>query len=286
MVHLPVNLLTNEQVSRILQDAVFPAERRDNMRFISVTLLALLVLSSTTFAASSEGRIVLGQTDTDGRSITVPVTISSSQPLLAFSFRISYDSSLLIAHSADNSGLVTEDFEFFSARPEQSEGWVRVGGLTSFRLSKTIPPGEYQVANMIFLLKEETNQPLSFELEEVELVDLEMSEFKVEKVNTMAVPVVGPSTREYALYQNDPNPFGSETRIAYTIPTSTEVRLTVYNIAGQVVVHLVNQEQEAGHYTVSWNGRTDHDKSVPSGMYFYRLETRDFKATKKMIVAK
>ncbi len=256
------------------------------MRFMSATLLTLLLLSSAAFSAAPEGRIALGQAVVDGRSVTVPVTISSSQPLLAFSFKMNYDASSLICHTADNTGLITEDFEFFSARPEQSEGWVRVGGLTSFRLSKTIPPGEYQVANVVFLLKEEVNRSLSFELEEVELVDLEMSEFTVEKVNTMALPVVGPSTTDFALYQNDPNPFASETRIAYTIPTSTEVRLTVYNLAGQVVAHLVNQEQEAGHYTVSWNGRTDHDKAVASGMYFYRLETREFKATKKMIVAK
>lgn len=256
------------------------------MRFISVALLVLLLSSTAVIGATSEGRIALGEPAVDGRAIQVPVTISSSQPLLAFSFTISYDASLLIAQSADNSGLVTEDFDFFSARPEPGEGWIRVGGLTSFRLSETIPPGEYRVANVIFLLKEETNQPLRFELEDVELVDLEMSEFKVEKVNTMALPFVGPSTKEFVLYQNDPNPFGTETRIAYTIPTSTEVRLTVYNVAGQIVVHLVNEKQEAGHYTVSWDGRTDHDKPVPSGMYFYRLETRQFKATKKMIVAK
>lgn len=259
------------------------------MKCIAVVVSLFIVLSSATgvVAAPPEGKVVLGKPLVEAGRITVPVYISSSRPLLAFSFKINYDSSLLTAKSVENAGLVTEDFEFFSARPEPKEGWIRVGGLTSFHLNRTMPSGEYQVANVWFELnKEKVDRSILFELGEVELVDVDLSEFKVDMVNTMAVPIPEPPPRSFALYQNDPNPFETDTRISYSIPVTTEVKLNIYNVAGQLVIRLVHQMQEPGYYTVVWNGRTDQDKLVPSGMYFYRLETPDFKTTKKMIVAR
>lgn len=76
----------------------------------------------------------------------------------------------------------------------------------------------------------------------------------------------------FRLAQNFPNPFTRATRIAYDVGTPAEVRLTLYNALGQLVRTLVQQQQEAGTYTVTWDGRDDAGRPVSSGFYLYRLE--------------
>jgi len=73
------------------------------------------------------------------------------------------------------------------------------------------------------------------------------------------------------LSQNHPNPFNSETRIRYTLPTASKVSLKLYNLRGQLVATIVEALQEAGRYDVRWNGRDDKGKAVSSGIYIYRL---------------
>jgi hypothetical protein len=71
----------------------------------------------------------------------------------------------------------------------------------------------------------------------------------------------------FALEQNYPNPFNPETAIRYDLPGAASVRLSVYNPLGQEVATLVNEQEPAGSYQVRFNAST-----MPSGMYFYRLE--------------
>jgi CubicO group peptidase (beta-lactamase class C family) len=103
--------------------------------------------------------------------------------------------------------------------------------------------------------------------------------------------------REFALSQNYPNPFNPTTTIEYNIGgvvalsganfsgvegrTSTNVRLTVFDVLGREVVTLVNEVKEPGTYTVQWNA-----SGVSSGVYFYRIKAGDFMQMKRMILAK
>lgn len=89
-----------------------------------------------------------------------------------------------------------------------------------------------------------------------------------------------------ALFQNYPNPFNPSTTIAYTISNHSHVRLTVFNILGQQVQMLVDEDKAAGMQSVVWNGRDDKGRRVSSGVYLCRLES-DFRTeTLKMIVLK
>ncbi|MDP1677967.1 MAG: carboxypeptidase regulatory-like domain-containing protein [Bacteroidota bacterium] len=90
----------------------------------------------------------------------------------------------------------------------------------------------------------------------------------------------------FSLAQNYPNPFNPTTIIRYGLPTTSQVKISIYNILGQVVNELVNEEQSAGWKEVQWNA-----KNVSSGMYFYKLETVGsggdiFNETKKMTLLK
>lgn len=82
------------------------------------------------------------------------------------------------------------------------------------------------------------------------------------------------------LSQNYPNPFNPSTTIGYELPRAATVSLKIFNTLGQLVATLVNARKDAGYYLVQWNA------DVPTGVYFYRLQTGDFVETKKMIVAK
>jgi hypothetical protein len=86
------------------------------------------------------------------------------------------------------------------------------------------------------------------------------------------------------LQQNIPNPFTDMTLISYQLIKAGNVRLKVYNIAGQLVKTLVNARQESGVYDIVWSGFDDQGRRVSSGVYFCRLETDDQNAIKKMTV--
>jgi len=90
----------------------------------------------------------------------------------------------------------------------------------------------------------------------------------------------------FNLVQNYPNPFNPTTRMKFDLPKRAHVTLTVYNVLGQRVATLVEEELAADSYEVEWNGRSDGGNSVASGIYFYRLTADDFVMTKKMMLLK
>ncbi|MBT3252442.1 MAG: T9SS type A sorting domain-containing protein [Candidatus Marinimicrobia bacterium] len=83
-----------------------------------------------------------------------------------------------------------------------------------------------------------------------------------------------------------PNPFNPTTSIEYQLSNAADVNITVYNMLGQEVTNLVAGFQNAGSYTVSWNGMDAVGHSVPSGLYFYTMQTEGFTATQKMMLLK
>jgi hypothetical protein len=88
------------------------------------------------------------------------------------------------------------------------------------------------------------------------------------------------------LSQNYPNPFNPQTTIAFSIKDRGAVSVKVYNVAGQLVRTLVNENRAGGLYTVTWDGRDHAGSQVASGVYFYKLVTNNFSQTKKMVLLK
>jgi hypothetical protein len=98
-------------------------------------------------------------------------------------------------------------------------------------------------------------------------------------------PGSGLPTR-FALNQNYPNPFNPTTQIKFDLPTRSKVSIDVYNVLGQKVKTLVNDEMAAGSYIADWDGTSDGGKTVSSGVYFYRMQAGKFQETKKMMLLK
>jgi len=86
---------------------------------------------------------------------------------------------------------------------------------------------------------------------------------------------------EFKLSQNYPNPFNPSTSINYSIPTASNVKITIYDALGKNVNELVNKSQVSGNYSVVWNAA-----NMPSGVYIYKIEAGSFSETKKMILIK
>jgi hypothetical protein len=88
------------------------------------------------------------------------------------------------------------------------------------------------------------------------------------------------------LYQNYPNPFKTNTNIRYSLPAESKVSLSIFDISGRLIKTLVNQKQSSGIYSISWDGKGNQEKSVPSGVYFYHLKTDNHQTTNRAIIIK
>lgn len=89
-----------------------------------------------------------------------------------------------------------------------------------------------------------------------------------------------------ALHANEPNPFNPTTTIRYDLAREGAVAITVYNASGQKVRTLVSGRERAGRHTAVWDGRNDRGEPVSSGLYVYRMETRELSASRKMMLVK
>jgi agmatine deiminase len=85
----------------------------------------------------------------------------------------------------------------------------------------------------------------------------------------------------FALYQNYPNPFNPSTKFKFEIAKQNDVKVIIYDILGKEVRILVNEKLKAGVYEISFDGST-----LPSGLYFYKLNAGDYTQTRKMMLIK
>ncbi|MDP2208395.1 MAG: T9SS type A sorting domain-containing protein [Bacteroidota bacterium] len=92
----------------------------------------------------------------------------------------------------------------------------------------------------------------------------------------------------YELSQNRPNPFNPVTHISYSLPDAGYVTLKVYDVLGREVATLVDGYKDAGYYEAAWDARLNNvvgqASNIPSGVYFYRLQSGNFNSVKKMLL--
>jgi hypothetical protein len=86
---------------------------------------------------------------------------------------------------------------------------------------------------------------------------------------------------EYSLENNYPNPFNPYTTIKFSIPEAAFVNIKVYNLIGQEIAELVNEQMHTGNHEVTFDAA-----SLPSGIYFYKIQANNFVETKKMMLMK
>ncbi|MDP8241092.1 MAG: C25 family cysteine peptidase [Candidatus Hatepunaea meridiana] len=155
-----------------------------------------------------------------------------------------------------------------------------------------------ELAHAFFLLRgDERNRQQSFdEMEHIPFTDLIVSNHRqyTAKLHQLSMLLDEDShnstnpaiPKEFYLAQNYPNPFNSSTCIKYGLCEDTNVKIMIYDVSGRLVTTLVNDQQKAGYYSAMWTGNSSSDRSVSSGIYFYRMETDTFVKSRKMIILK
>lgn len=135
------------------------------------------------------------------------------------------------------------------------------------------------------------NSPSSRNYRSVALVDRDHKSFAAisdsiffvseDPMVTSLEPISSEVPQDFSLSQNYPNPFNPETKIKFEMANSSFVKLAVYDITGRELKILVNEQLQAGVYEYGWNA-----VSLPSGVYFYKLEAGSFIETRKMMLIK
>jgi len=97
-------------------------------------------------------------------------------------------------------------------------------------------------------------------------------------------PITAPT--KFLLTQNYPNPFNPTTTIGYDLPQQSAVKLTIYNVQGQQIASIRDEQKPAGSYQVMWNGMNQVGNQVSTGVYYARLQAGDFNQTIKMVYMK
>ncbi|MBN1465231.1 Ig-like domain-containing protein [candidate division KSB1 bacterium] len=95
-----------------------------------------------------------------------------------------------------------------------------------------------------------------------------------------------PVPKEFRLAQNYPNPFNPATTIHFDLPQVALVKLQVYNVLGQKVRTLVDEQMEPGYHAMLWDSKNDQGLLVSSGVYYYQILAGDFRAVKKMALVR
>ena len=119
---------------------------------------------------------------------------------------------------------------------------------------------------------------LNYFLNVTKLVFISLANFVLPVTTNLKPPQV---VMNYTLNNNYPNPFNPSTIITYSIPSTSNVVLKVYDLLGREVEVLVNKIQSPGHYEAHFEAR-----DIPSGTYFYTLKAGDFSQTRKMLIVK
>lgn len=208
-----------------------------------------------------------------------------------YSFNLSQVESAYIKYWTKHYIEINHDFGFVEASADSGKTWNQLGeAYTGFRttweenwrsLADYCGPGFEQVLLRFRFISDSTQ---AFPALGWFLDDISIHEGTPPATNVFASEANLPTRHD--LFNNYPNPFNPRTTIKYQIAEATKVRVIIYNLLGQKVKTLIDQKQQPGHFQVAWDGRNEIGQTVPSGVYFYKLETEQFSKVKKMLLLK
>lgn len=206
--------------------------------------------------------------------------------------RVFMDPDIYAHRITDEGGFVATLLQGWQAAFRESEIVIEwnlseIDGGAEFHISRTNVPGDsfIELSNenlerdgLSFVYRDNSFLPGESYIYHVE-VETGDGSFLLFETNPITPPA-----RALTLHQNHPNPFNPGTVIRYYLPHRCGVRLVVYDLKGAEVRRLVDMEQEAGPYSVTWDGRNEAGRPVGSGLYFYRITGGKVSLTRKMIL--
>ena len=169
-----------------------------------------------------------------------------------------------------------------SEYPEESgdeESWEKVGFVSGHGNSNS--PKEYSFiddkTSEVFKNLGGLNAVLKYRLKQIDFA----GNFEYSKIISVGTENILSQPTEFRLEQNYPNPFNPTTSIEYSVPNNEYVTLKVYDILGNEVSELVNEQKSAGNYSVNFNA-----SNLTGGVYIYKIQAGSFNQVRKMILIK
>lgn len=281
---------------------------------VFVAVLVLLPAMAVAANAPAKDAVAIGAPtlaaagDGTARRVTVPLNLDNTQTLVAM------DIPLRFGKPGDGLNLVNVEYasrvDYFDEKITNidNEDKTLIMGLISMAYDPSTPDLEVGTGPIAYLTFEVTDPTMeSFTIASADIPKPAHRLMLVWHENTSTglqvrwnedlgfsvdVPLNGisagatPIPTSYALEQNYPNPFNAGTVISFALPEASRVKVSVFNVLGQAVKVLADEDMSAGMQRVSWDGRDESGSSAASGVYFYRISANNFTATKKMTLLK
>lgn len=267
---------------------------------IYALFLALILVPAAVLAAAPDQlTITRADVTTASDEIVVLLNVTNSQNLEALDIPLGYSEGATLEKVEFTDRVKGLEFQAASIDNEKRQVLI---GLVNMGPAMEVPDlaaGSGTVAKLYFKISPdagqldivpfEAKQPdhfLAWYYNDESTGEILVKSVQPEVVNTSFRPGGQAVPDVYGLSQNTPNPFNPVTKVDYSLPQAGDVKLTVFNILGQNVLDLVNDYQEAGTYSVVWDGKDASGKPVSSGIYFYQIKTGDYEKTRKMMLLK
>lgn len=269
-----------------------------------LVVAAFLVCCSFALASGTEGYLSYQPIPIKGQQV-VKLFLENTQGLAAGSIPLSFGKpgSDIVCTEVSFEGSRVEHFIQYVQKDNENKK-VLIGVIRALdqKIQDVLPPGEGLFATLKFESKGNECKPqLSVTYWQLTggdlyfgMADAGGKNFYVEAIESKQgdrpIPLRPGSSEEttvshpteFNLDQNYPNPFNPETAIKFLVKEDAWVTLRIYNVLGQVVTTLVNEQKPAGEHVISWNGKNQHNDDVASGVYFYRIKAGNYESVRRM----
>ncbi len=202
--------------------------------------------------------------------IIIPLTVESGQNILSADIEFGYNQQVLEFIEISKTELSQNSQIFYTNK----NGWLKVCMYSVEPVNK-----EGILLKLVFKVKESKRNNTFLHLKRFKL----NNDVTMYATTLASLVEIEKSRLEFVLNHNYPNPFNSWTWISYQIPQSVWVSLKIYNLSGQEVKTLVEEEKQAGFYQVIWDGKNNMGQNITSGIYIYQLIIKNDVISKKLI---
>jgi hypothetical protein len=267
-------------------------EKRKILKVICWNILSLLLFSGLAFAGTVSVSIP-DTTGAPGDTINIPILVEdmlSSDTVWSADIILSFNPAIVQAESVIFSGTLVEDwFNDFNILNDSiiialagSHNISGSGALVyvKFKVLSSALPGDSSLIHFKKMVFNEGAPPVSLKDGMLKITPTSVSENE-----NLSLP------QNFSLGQNFPNPFNPSTTIPFKVKSSESgvgrtlrTTLVIYNVLGEGIRSLVDENLNSGTYQVVWDAKSDRGEKVPSGVYFYRLKSGDVSETRKMVL--
>jgi len=212
----------------------------------------------------------------------IDISIDTTAKILGLYLEIEYDPNILTITETDNQLLKDQNGFTFKTADEQT-GRLIINSIVLTDVNKLS-----EINGQLLNFSLQSKQTAETSIEYTWQIHNQSGTIISSGKNSFDMTVYETIPKSYALYQNFPNPFNPKTTIRYQLPVDSKVKLEIYNILGEKVITLVNEDQQAGYYSKVWDINRIH--TYASGVYIYRISvsgkdnTRYVKSKKMMLL--